>query len=162
MRNLFKLNPQNHEVIAKIIAANNNETSKVDENYFEETVFKSVSNFVQLQKIISDLFTGVVSKELVETPLISERGNSSLLYTSTPDRGMRIGIIFIDYRKKNPLLVICLDKNESGYTYQSTRFENNQWNDGIDFAFDAETFNDFVINVSTKIREDVVYFTGKY
>ncbi len=162
MRAINNLKREDSPIIEKIFKIFGNENPNVSENFFASTVFSTDANFLLLQKSIGDELVGRVGKPMVETPLTYERMNQSLLYTSSKEKGMAFGIIFIDYRKKNPLLAIVVDKSTDGYSYQSTRFENGSWSNGLSETFDANTVREFIDGIVVNLDIDVKYFTDKY
>jgi hypothetical protein len=99
---------------------------------------------------------------MIETPLIEEKGNNIKLYVSPKGKGMGFGLIFIDYRKKNPLLVLYVDKTQTGYSYESARFDNGTWVDGLSLNFNANTLKEFLEDISENLDNDVRFFTNKY
>ena len=162
MKTLNKLRKEEHPVIDKIISGVNGETLNVSEDYFGGTVFLNEYDFINSQKMISDFIVGSVKKPMIETPLIEEKGNNIKLYVSPKGKGIGFGLIFIDYRKKNPLLVLYVDKTQTGYSYESARFDNGTWVDGLSLNFNASTLKEFLEDISENLDNDVRFFTNKY
>jgi hypothetical protein len=162
MKALHMLKSTDHSVIEKVFKSVTNDKENVSENFFEGTVFSTPLEFSKMQKMIGDSLVASISKEMIETPLINERGNASILYTSSTEKGMGFGLIFIDYRKKNPLLVLYVDKTQTGYSYESARFDNGTWVDGLSLNFNASTLKEFLEDISENLDNDVRFFTNKY
>jgi hypothetical protein len=160
MRNLYKLKPEDHQIIDTIFKIVKDEL--ISNTTFESTVFLHADKFKKSNKMIGDALVGKISKPMVETPLIAERGNTSILYISPTNSYMDFGIILIDYRKKHPLLTLTVTPSEEGYSYKSARFENNVWSNGISNEFTAESLSEFIDKIAESLNEDVKYFTDKY
>jgi hypothetical protein len=162
MRAINKLKKEDHLVIEKIIKMVNGETETVQENYFQTTPFLTETGFMNSQKMIGDFLVGYVSKPMIETPLIGERGNQAITYTGPKGKGMGFGLILIDYRTKAPLLSLYVDKTATGYSYESARFENGAWVNGINANFNATSQKEFLEDVAENLDTDVRWFTDKY
>jgi hypothetical protein len=154
MKTINQLKATDHPVIAKLIEINNGETPAVD---YSTTVFETLSGYNNAMNNIDNSIIGSQSKNFVETPLIAERGNQNKTYFSAPEKGIGFGYIFIDYIKKNPLLVIVVDKDGTKYSYTSCKFnkETKTWGSGVTVKLvikDVKALIDFTIN---NLSEDV-------
>jgi hypothetical protein len=157
MKTINQLKATDHPVISKLIEINNGETPSVD---YSTTVFETSSGYNNSMNIIGNSIVGSQLKNFVETPLVAERGNQNKTYFSAPEKGIGFGYIFIDYIKKNPLLVIVVDKDGTKYSYKSCKFnkETKTWESSNTVKAsinDIKSLVDFTIN---NLSEDVNSF----
>jgi hypothetical protein len=157
MKTINQLNATDHPVIAKLIEINNGETPAVD---YSTTVFETLSGYTRSMDTIGNTVIGSQLKNFVETPLVAERGNQNKTYFSAPEKGIGFGYIFIDYIKKNPLLVIVVDKDGTNYSYTSCKFnkETKTFEDGNSVETSIENVNSLVDFTINNLSEDVKSF----
>jgi hypothetical protein len=160
MKTINQLKATDHSVIAKLIKINNGETSAVD---YSTTVFETSSGYTRSMDTIGSTVIGSQLKNFVETPLVAERGNDNKTYFSAPDKGIGFGYIFIDYIKKNPLLVLVVDKDGTNYSYASCKFnkETKTWENGNSVETSIENVKGLVDFTINNLSEDVKSFELK-
>jgi len=157
MKTINQLKATDHPVIAKLIEINNGETPAVD---YSTTVFETLSGYTRSMDTIGNTVIGSQLKNFVETPLVAERGNQNKTYFSAPEKGIGFGYIFIDYIKKNPLLVIVVDKDGTKYSYKSCKFnkETKTWESSNTVKASINDIKSLVNFTINNLSEDVNSF----
>jgi hypothetical protein len=157
MTTINQLKTTDHPVIAKLIDINDGKTSSVD---YSTTVFETLDGYKKTMTNIDGNIVGSQIKNFVNTPLVAERGNQNKTYFSAPEKGIGFGYIFIDYIKKNPLLVIVVDKDGTNYSYTSCKFnkETKTFEDGNSVETSIENVNSLVDFTINNLSEDVKSF----
>jgi hypothetical protein len=157
MQTIINLKPEDHIVISKLIDINGGKTASVD---YSTTIFESLKTYNQTMSFFGNNIIGSQIKNFVETPLIAERGNQNKTYFSKPDKGIGFGYIFIDYIKKNPLLVLVVDKEGDDYKYSSCGFNKQtaSWEDKKSVTTSVSSVNELMNFVITNLSEDVTSF----
>jgi hypothetical protein len=159
MTTINQLKTTDHPVIAKLIDINDGKTSSVD---YSTTVFETLDGYKRTMTNIDGNIVGSQLKNFVNTPLVAERGNQNKTYFSKSDKGVGFGYIFIDYIKKNPLLVLTVDKDGSDYSYSSCVFDtkDNVWKDGSSATSSIEDIKSLTEFVITNLTTDVNSFSN--
>jgi hypothetical protein len=159
MNTITQLKKTDHPVISKLIDINEGNTPVID---YSTTVFESLQNYKRIMTNIDGNIIGSQIKNFVDTPLIAERGNQNKAYFSKDDKGIGFGYIFIDYIKKNPLLVFTVDKDGDSYTYNSCVFDKTSktWKNGLDVSSSATDIKTLINDVITNLTTDVNSFSN--
>jgi hypothetical protein len=157
MRAINKLKKENHTVIASLFDI---VESKTTGSY--AAPFESFESFNNSMNKLSSLLIGKVSKSMIETPLINERSNSSKIYSADKDKGLSFGMVFVDYRGGDPLMVFTVEKDSDGFIYKSCRKVSGEWVDGSSQEFIGSSFDELSSNLSELLDTDVKWFTDKY
>lgn len=157
MKSINQLKSSDHAVIEKLIKVSTGETQSVD---YSTTVFENQDGYSRMMNLVGETIIGSQIKNLVETPLIAERGNLNRTYFSAPNKGVGFGYIFIHYTKRNPLLALIVDKDETGYTYSSCKYDDvtGSWQDYSTATTSAESVNELVQFVISNLSNDVINF----
>jgi len=157
MKAIINLKAEDHAVISKLIDINEGKTSSVD---YSTTIFESLKSYNQTMNTIDGNIIGSQIKNLVETPLVAERGNQTKAYFSQPDKGVGFGYIFIDYIKKNPLLVLVVAKEGDDYKYSSCGFNKQtaSWEDKKSVTTSASSVKELTDFVIINLSEDITSF----
>jgi hypothetical protein len=158
MKTIMLLKAEDHAVISNLINIYEGKTSSVD---YSTTIFESLKTYNKTMNSIEGNIIGSQIKNLVNTRLVAERGNENKTYFSHPDKGVGFGYIFIDYIKKNPLLVLVVDKDGSDYKYSSCGYdkESASWIDKTTTTINASNIKELLDAVIEKLSEDVLSFT---
>jgi hypothetical protein len=157
MTTINHLKATDHQVIAKLIDINDGKTSSID---YSTTVFETLSKYINSMSTFGNNVIASQYKNMLETPLISERGNQNKTYFSQPEKGIGFGYVFIDYIKKTPLFVLVVDKDGTNYSYTSCKFnkETKTWDNGTDVRSTITNVNSLVDFVITNLSDDVKSF----
>lgn len=145
MKTLYQLKSDNHPVITKLFNIDNG----ITESNYETSVFGNKENFLKNTTNIYQNLIGNNQKVMVNTRLIPEKPNMWELYFN--EKSNMFGIIFIDYIKKNPLLIMVA----SDSSYESCLFINNKWDNGQTEQFISENINDMINKLSQYLLIDI-------
>lgn len=132
----------------------------VEDAYYETTVYKSKQEYTKNQYQVRQAFTNHFTKELVETPLTFVRGNLGTVWNASAGTGITAGTVLIDYRTKNPLLLIVIDKNGTTYRYQSAKYNTttNTYDQLTNKTKAAKSIEELAKFTSDNVAKDITTF----
>jgi len=156
---LYSLPQVDNTTFKKAIDIEEDKLTAVDETFYSSTIFNSQKDFERTVFRYEKYIIGKIRKDLVETPLLPERGNGRKTFLAKPNKGVSWGLRLNDYRNNRPLLTIVVDKAGSKYSYSSVlyNFQTNQFEDSITASKnikDTSELLDFVVeNLETDISK---------
>lgn len=154
MKTIDKIKNVDNTVIKSLVAINDGTSASVD---YASTIFGSFEGFQNAQNSIEGALLGSQQKALVNTPLIPEQGNDSKLYAATKDHGVGFGLIFIDYKTKDPKLVVVVDG--SSYSSASLQKDGSFKNRTASLTF--ASVNELISAAVAELSTDVNAFKGQ-
>jgi hypothetical protein len=161
LNNLSKIE---NEVASKLLDIFYGKQEKVEDGFYESTVFGSESNYDKLKNSMNGLVVGSVHKKIVETPLVFIRAKENPVFCSQKEQGIAFGFTLVNYKNNYPLLLVVVDKDGSKYKYKSMKYdvETNTFVDSISQSKSCADFDKLMKHVLDNLEEDVKQWINKY
>lgn len=161
MKTIELLRKQTNAAIVSLLKINDSTADDVTNEYYKATVFDTFEKYQRMIPILENKIIGSQQQAMVNTSLITERGNQSKIYNSNKNKGIGFGFILIDYITKQPLLVVVIDKGaDKAYSYKSAAFNKklNDWEDSLTITKNAETTDELISFCIEQFKADVEKF----
>lgn len=159
---LYNLPQTDNNIFNKSVDIEENKLQTVNDDFYSSTIYNSFDTFQKSVLRFENYIFGAIRKQLVETPLMPERGNRRKTFSASVNKGVSWGFRLVDYRNNNPLLTVVVDKDGTKYSYNSVLYNSKtkQYEDGILASKSASSTDKLLEFVVEKLQEDISKFSN--
>jgi hypothetical protein len=161
LNNLSKID---NEVASKLLDIFYGKQEKVEDGFYESTVFLSESNYDKMKNSINGSIVGSVHKKIVETPLVFIRSKENPVFCSQKEQGIALGFTLVNYTNNLPLVIAIVDKDGAKYKYKSIMYDvdTKTYIDSITSSKSCSDFEKLIKHINENLEKDVNKWYKKY